>query len=134
MLAATVLALTAGNLLFYGFRGWSQDVAAIDGQRDAGFAIDLMNRALRNAAATNVTVLSSEVRVLDGSVEKSFAAAADRLVYDPDTSVNGDEMVVISSGLQSMQPVLQTNAVDVVLRLAGWPATMEFATHVAFRN
>jgi hypothetical protein len=134
MLAASVLALSSGSLLFFGFRGWSEDLAAVGAQRDAGFALDLMDRALRTASATNVAVTSTQISVLQDGVVKSFSAVGDTLVYDPDTGAGGDEMVVISRGLQSMEPSHQTNAIEVVLRFGGALPPAVFSSRITFRN
>lgn len=134
MLAACVLSLSTTSLLFYGFRCWSKGISSLGQQRDAGVALDLMNRALRSASATNVLATPTQISVQLGGVIKTFTLANDSLVYDPNNASGGDEAVIIPSGLTAMQSTLQTNSIDVVLQLAGQAPIDGFATHVTFRN
>ena len=116
--AAAVLALTVGSILHYGYQGWGKQVSAVEMQRDATFAMDMMERAVRSAASGDVSVSAGRVTVSrSGRPTVSFYQSGKDLVYDPDVSGAGGDTVLIDGSLVSFACTLLTRGVRVRMSL-----------------
>jgi prepilin-type N-terminal cleavage/methylation domain-containing protein len=104
--AASILAITAGMTLVYGYSGWCRNNAAMELQREATLAMYRLSRAVRGASATDVTTplagQSAErltIKMTDKTTE--FRVDGDHLLYDPDTGIGGDEVVIVDGRLKT---------------------------------
>jgi Tfp pilus assembly protein PilW len=135
MLTAAILALTAGSMLFYAFAGWQRNTENLEMQRDGTIAMDMLARAVRAAAGSNVLVQAESLQVAGGGATLRFSVSGNDLVYDPDTATPGDETAIVAGRLASFSPTLVTNvgvAVDLALQ-AGENRTALHAL-LGFRN
>lgn len=118
--AASVLAVTAGITLVYSHSGWRRNNAAMELQRDATLAMYRLSRAVRGASANDVTTPlagQSAERLTIQTTE--FRVDGDHLLYDPDTSIGGDEVVIVDGRLKTFTVTnLSTGiGVSIVLEL-----------------
>jgi len=102
LVAASVLAITAGMTLVYSHSCWRRNNAAMELQRDATLAMYRLSRAVRGASANDVTTPlagQSAERLTIQTTE--FRVDGDHLLYDPDTGIGGDEVVIVDGRLKT---------------------------------
>jgi hypothetical protein len=111
--AASVLALTAGLLLYYGYLALTRNRENVEMQADGTIAMDMIARAVRPASTATVTAAAGSLRVATSNRVVEFRAVAADLVYDPDTGHAGDEMTVVRGRLVSFAASNTPRGVDV---------------------
>jgi prepilin-type N-terminal cleavage/methylation domain-containing protein len=137
--AASILAITAGTTLVYSYSGWYRNNAALELQRDATLAMYRLSRAVRGASAADVTTPlagQSAARLTIKTTE--FRVNEKHLLYDPDTGIDGNEVVIVDGRLKTFTATnLSTGiGVSIVLELQNENSdeiTITNAT-IAFRN
>ncbi len=138
MLAATVLALTIGTMLFHAYDAWDENHAAVNLHRDGQNAMDLMTRAIRNAAVTNiVTAVNNNLVVQDVAAGRTvrFWRAGRRLQYDPDIGTGGDTVELIEAPDVVRFLVTPTaTAIGIRLDLERGEERIRLDSVVAYRN
>jgi prepilin-type N-terminal cleavage/methylation domain-containing protein len=118
--ASSILAITAGITLVYAHSGWRRNNAAMELQRDATLAMYRLSRAVRAASGNDVTTPlagQSAERLTIQTTE--FRVDGDHLLYDPDTGIGGDEVVIVDGRLKTFTVTnLSTGiGVSIVLEL-----------------
>ena len=133
MLAAAVLALTAGSMLWYGYRGWQRVGDSIGLQRDMRAAMNVMARSVR--AGTNMTFSTGLVFTVQysGLPPASVYAAGNSLYYVPDTGAAGS-MCLVNGTLQQFGVALATNTATLTLVLQGNQETLSNRVVLTRRN
>lgn len=91
MVAASVLALTAGSLLANTYRGWVRSLALADLERDGMVAVSAINYAVRGAS-TNGLVYGVGILTVSGTVVNAFSVSSSNLI------VNGDNASPLVQG------------------------------------
>ena len=91
MFLSSILVLTVGSMLFFGFLSWRRNSEAVGMQRDATIAMELISRAVRPVRGSFIQASGSTLNVGD----ESFYVSGNSLWYDPDDSVSGNEIEVI---------------------------------------
>jgi hypothetical protein len=121
MVAASVLALTVGMMMFYFYRGWASVQSVGEMERDGALAMQTVANAVRGAASSNVV-----------SVAAQFARQGDRLRY---TRV-GVSVDLVRQGVETFTNIVSANRVTVVLTLREPTAgvTMSMTNVVTTRN
>ena len=119
ILAAAILALTAGSMLWYGYRGWKQVGDSIGLQRDMRNSMEVMSRAVRSG--TNMTFSTGLVFTVQYSTLPTALvyANATNLFYQPDATVAGSQMTLVDGSLQQFAVSFATNTATVTLVLRG---------------
>ena len=97
--AASILAITAGMTLVYGYSGWCRNNAAMELQRDATLAMYRMSRAIREASAADVTTSASQLTIQ--TTEFRVDVDGGHLLYDPNTGIDGDGVVIVDGRLKT---------------------------------
>jgi len=137
-MAGSVLALTAGVLLIMAFGAWQRNHAAVNRQRDFTAAMDLMRRAVRDTTVSLVAVAATNelrIRQAPGGSVVRFYRNGQRLVYDPDTTVNGDQMTLVSDGLHGFRAQQVDNGVALWLEVDDGQSRLVVTNVVAaYRN
>ena len=101
MLAAAVLALVMGAMMFYATTWWKRTLVSVDMQRDMRASMDTLARLTR--AATNMTFSTGLVFTANfrGRPPATVYAVTSNLFYDPNTSVAGDAVRLVNGSLQA---------------------------------
>jgi len=100
--AASILAITAGITLVYGYSGWCRNNAAVELQREATLAMYRLSRAVRGASATDVTTPLAGQSAEQLTIQSTeFRVNEEHLLYDPNTGIDGDEVVIIDGRLKT---------------------------------
>jgi len=138
MLAASILALTLGTMLFHAYDAWDDNHDAVNLHRDGRNAMDLITRAIRDASMARVTTAENNNLVIQneaGTSSVRFWRTGRSLLYDPDTGAGGDEIVLVEARDAARFNVTMT-AADVTIRLdlERGDETIRFDSTVAFRN
>ena len=136
-LAGSVLAITAGTLLVMAFGAWQRNHTAVNLQRDCTAAMDMMRRAVRNTTLSLVTVATTnELRILQvaGGPAVRFYRNGQQLVYDPNTTVNGDQITLVTAGLQGFRARQVDNGVDLLLVVDDGQSQLAVDAVAAHRN
>ena len=116
--AASVLAITAGITLVYSHSGWRRNNAAMELQRDATLAMYRLSRAVRGASGNDVTTPlagQSAERLTIQTTE--FRVDGDHLLYDPDTGIGGDEVVIVDGRLKTFTVTSLSTGIGVSIVL-----------------
>jgi hypothetical protein len=130
--SAAILVLTMTALLVQEYRGMASSQAAAGLQDDSAVALDMIARAVRPVASTNVTVAAG--LLVAGT--RSFTRSGGDLVYDPDTGTGGDEVTIIRGRVVSFVPThLPGTGVHVALALQEGPDdSLSIEATTTFRN
>lgn len=141
-LAAAILALTAGTMLYHAYDAWDDNHAAVNLHRDGQNAIDLLSRAIRVATSADVEITANSIIVSDVSINNlggaqsvSVTRTGSDLIYDPDTDTADDEVTLIEDAVTSF--VVSTNVfggLDIDLELQSGSESLQLETVVLYRN
>jgi len=104
VVAASILALTAGIILVYATRNWQNLGSALTLQRDEQIAMDLLMRLTR--AGTNLTFTSSPPRYTvqrANHATEAIYSTNNGLYYDPNTNTPNDQVQLINGTLWGPQ-------------------------------
>jgi len=134
MIAGAILALTAGTIIFYGYLAWRRNSDAVDLQRDGTAAMQMLSRRLREASASDVTVLPERITIQTTNAPISFYRDNNDLEYDPDTGSAGDEVTIIAGRVATFAPTNLTVGVSIVLELQAGEEEMRITSMTGFRN
>jgi len=118
MLATSIVALTAGTMLFYGYVGWTKNRSAIDIQRDGTLVLDMLSRTIREAAESDITMEADGIRVATAEGEVAFLSSGNTLTYHYIANGLPAQMTLVDDRLDLFTPSLVTNkGVRVDLRI-----------------
>lgn len=134
LVAASVLALTAGALLVYLFDGLAWNTEQIEGHRDGAYAVAVLQHHLRSAAPGEVSVAGEEIRIQSGGVIKRFRRVGEDLEFDPNLAAGGNDELLIRSGVTGFTPILFDGRVDVLLVVVVDGVRTEYPVAATFRN
>ena len=144
MLAASILAITAGTMLFHAYSAWNDNHNAVNVHRDGRNAMDMMTRAIRAASVSNVVtavnndLILSGVALYDEALTNTvrFSRSGRNLIYDPDTGSNGDDVMLVADGVRRFNVSLSDTATSIEIRLdlERDGETMRLDSVTAFRN
>lgn len=117
MISASILAITAGAMIFYAFAMWTTNVRAVELQRDETATMDLLTRKVREASAAYVTATNGLLQVRPGATNyvASFRKVGSNLEYDPGNGAGGQ--VLVNGRLVSFAATNMANGVYVELML-----------------
>ena len=130
MLAAAMVVLGCGMLLYVSLSSWRRSCADIELRRDASAAAELFAHALRAAAYTDVTAAVDTLTVPPVQFRRQQGA----LLYIPDLSQPGAFQTVVGNGLAAFDAAATDGVVGVHLRLTNASVATEFATTFTCRN
>jgi Tfp pilus assembly protein PilW len=134
LLAAAVLALTAGSMLWYGYLGWHRTGEAVGLQRDSRTAMDVLTRALRSG--TNMTFSTGMVFTVwyaDKPAASVYAAGRD-LFYQPNIAAGGNTMKLIAGTLDRFNVGLGSGTSSVLLVVSTSTSSISNRVVVSRRN
>ena len=136
-LAASVLALTAGTMLFHAYDAWDENHDAVNVHRDGRHAMDMMTRAVRAASAERIiAAVNNDLMIANeaGTSSVRFRRDGQDLIYDPDTEVDGDDITLVADGISRFNVSASATAVTVRVDLDREGETMRLDSVMAFRN
>lgn len=114
-LATTLLAMTVGLTLYFGWLGWNRVNDSVDMQRDTSLAMRVMARAIRGSSSLDDSV-ASELDCTNPSNVVSFVQSGGNL----DMEIDGTfQMHLIRDVVNSFTPTVDSadGSVDLVLQL-----------------
>lgn len=118
LVAASILAVTAGTTLVYSYSGWYRNNAALELQRDATLAMYRLSRAVRMASATDVTTPLAGQSAGQLTIKTTeFRVNGDHLLYDPDTGIGGNEVVIVDGRLKTFTVTNLSTKTGVLINL-----------------
>jgi Tfp pilus assembly protein PilW len=136
-LAASILAITAGTMVFHAYDAWDENHRAVNVHRDGRNAMDMLSRAIRSASMTRVIRAVNndlELAYADGTSSVRFRRNGRDLTFDPDTGTSGDEMMLIDDGIIRFDVSASATAVAIRMDLDRDDETMRLDSTTAFRN
>jgi prepilin-type N-terminal cleavage/methylation domain-containing protein len=136
IMVSSIVALLAGTMLYFCFKSWHLNWASAEMQQDGIVAREFMSRRLRVASLDQISLSEIDHRLtISGSPTQEFYLAGDQLVYDPDTGVEGDEVILVRSGLVSFEMSDETpHTVTFTLVLEGGEHNTEITNTIKPRN
>jgi Tfp pilus assembly protein PilW len=141
--AASILALTAGMMVYQAYDAWDESHAAVNLHREGMIASDLMRRAIRMASESDVTTTASSltisnIRLYNNSVADStvsFSVDDRDLVFDPDTGSNNDEIRFAEGATEAfVVDSSLSGSIGITLQLLQGDENITFESQTAFRN
>lgn len=134
MVAASVLALTVGAMIWYTTLSWRRLSQAVNMQRDMRVAMDTLTRMTRSA--TNVSWSTSLVYTAryTNKPPASVSAVGSNLVFDPNTTAGGDNMVLAQGTYQLFSVAISGRTSTVTLRLGSGSDTVSNRVVLYRRN
>jgi hypothetical protein len=137
MLAASILAVTLGVMLFVGYTNWTRTTRALDMQRDTTLAMQTLMRVLRGASLGGVDLSQSHrIDFTTNGVTQSFFQQGSNLLYNPNLTGGGtafplvrDRMVPASFTVSNI-----TKGVGVSLQVREGSETMTLSAGIRLRN
>ena len=137
ILAASILAITIGAMLYYSYSGLRKMRALAEMERDGSLAMRTMSRVIRGASSNNIRNVSSSsviVSNVNGITAQSFTLSSGKLVY---TGGMGGAMDLAQTDVAvfNCTPVSTNNQVRVVLTLTNTAyVTMSMTNIITLRN
>ena len=136
MIASALLALTVGAMLVVGTQSWRRNHAAVELQRDAAVAGDMLRRAVRMSTKNGITLSAggSRLDIFTPGGTNAFYASGSDLVYDPNTGTTGDEITVVNARLAAFSATVTNTGVSVLMQLSSGDENTEVNTFLRWRN
>ena len=135
MLATSIVGLTAGVILYYGYRGWSDNNLAIEVQRDATQVMDMLSRSIRGAAEPQITMEANGIRVATTDGEVAFLGDGGDLIYHYEVGGLPTQMTLVDDRLAMFNLSLTTDqGVAVELRIQEEDESCQSGGFFGFRN
>ncbi len=137
LLAAIILVLTAGAMVFHVYDAWADCHDAVNLHRDGRNAMDLLMRAVRGASAARVTTaVDDDLVILNeaGTSSVRFWHVDETLNYDPNTSAGGDEITLIADAVTALVVSNRGSDIAIQLELARGEESIQFDAVSSFRN
>ena len=134
MVTASVLALTAGSMLWYGYLGWHRLGDAVNMQRDMRAALETLSHAVRTG--TNMTVTGGTVFTVQSATRPpvSVYSSGGSLYYDPNTGAAGDQITLVNGTLQTFDVAVASNTATALLVLKSNSETLSNRVVMTRRN
>lgn len=107
IIITSVLVLTIGSMLFYTYVSWFKNCDAVELQRDATIAMDMIARSIR---PRTILQISASGPILTAGSEK-FEVSGSDLRYYPDTVANpGDYIEIVKGKITTPSPFTKVGA------------------------
>ena len=138
VVSAAILATMAGTMLAYGYKSWRQNSIAVELQRDATAAMEMLSWKVRATSSSRVTVTTNEVVIqpVDVLVDPtiSFTMDGSDFVFDPDTVTDDDELIIINDRVQNLIFSNMNFGIAVHLVLESQNEATEVNSILSYRN
>ena len=138
MLAAAVLVLTMGTMLFYGYKSYVHNSQMLELHRDGTAAVQMLTPKIRGASPSRVTVAGGQITILPRNIfvdpTVSFFTNDHHLVFDPDTGIDDNEVIIIHDSVLSFAPSGLSFGVAIQLVLSNNYDYTEINSTIAYRN
>lgn len=134
MLAGSIIALTAGLMLLISYRTWKSNNEYVDLQRQVTMAQTVADRWVREAAYWEVSATNAQLLIVSGGRVRRLARVDAALVYDPDTAVAGDELVIGSNTVDAFLVNVTPLGVKLDLKLSDNGMSAQMHTFLSYRN
>lgn len=138
VVTSAILAVAMGSVLYFSYAAMHRNGERITLQRDATFAFDMIARTAQGAAPGEITLASKSITFATNAFRAKQVRFFDNntgdLVYDPDISVGGNEMVVVNDRLTSFG--VTTNGSRLVIQMIVSYSTenLTYSNSVTMRN
>jgi prepilin-type N-terminal cleavage/methylation domain-containing protein len=129
--AASMVALTAGIILFYAYRAWTDNKATVERQQDGTVAMTFLAKALRDG--TNAVCTTDTLDIGATNATRRFQRSADQILKYYPGGVGGAS-IVITSNVTAFACTRVTGGVEVSLALETKAGTVTHDTMIHFRN
>ncbi len=134
ILAAAVIALTAGTIIYCSYTTWHSVNASVNMHRDTTAAMQTMVARLRECRTTGVTVGAGSITMVNGGVTSTFRKNGANLEYDPSTAVGGNTVVLVRGSVTTFTATALTGGIRIVLLLTVNGEPLQTTEIVTFRN
>lgn len=116
--AAAIVIGASGLMVYYTHLGYRRETAAVNLQRDATAIMDLLCHAIRECSMAGVTISSGTLSIQNAGITVSFQrTTGGDFVYDPNTAVSGNDVVVAKGVATSFTPQFSSGGVSVQVNL-----------------
>jgi len=137
MAASSILCLTAGLMLYYGYQCWARTGETVDVHRDGAVSMKMFAAKIRRATAVAVWEEGAHtdvLRIVSSGVTNEFYRAGNDLVYCPDIGAAENTMTLVGGSVQDFTIDVFASGVRVQLTLLAGDGQMAFDTITGYRN
>lgn len=134
VLAAAILVLVAGTMLYFSYMGWQRNSNQVDLQQDASAAMGVIARYARSAQPGGLSAGSGVLTMASSNGTVRISKSGNQLIFDPNTAISGNELALIPSRVTSFTPIATTNRVSVTLVMQDGDITATFTNTASIRN
>lgn len=136
--AGTVLALTAGSLLFLCNKTLARTIGQQEVQRDATFAMDMLSRTVQSSRGREISVSANQILFTTNHVRarpvRFSVDGQNNLVYDPDTTTAGNEIRVVNRRVAAFTATVASNRMWIALGVSEAGKSLYLTNCLTFRN
>ena len=133
--AAAVVVISSGLMVYYTHLGYRRESAAVNLQRDATAIMDLLCHAIRGCSMAGVSISAGTLSIQNGGVTASFRRSnSGDFVYDPDTAISGNDVVVATGVATAFTPEFASGGVSVQVNLQSGTDNAQVGAVVFPRN
>ncbi len=132
---SSIIALTAGAMVYFSFSSWQRNVVSVELQRDYTFAMNMFSSVIRPARAGQIKIEDSDSTLIVG--DRSFYVdSEDTLWYDPDITVSNDENAIIRNKVTQLSFVKNESSglVEVSMTLEDEEKSLTSDFSIGYRN
>lgn len=135
---SSILVIVIGTMLYFSFESWRKGRMMAELESDEIFAIDMIERAIRPAYSSEIdTSTACKITIgsksfYRGNASLAYNVSGPNLIYDPDTGVSSNEIVLIKNRVTlltfSPNPVTAFVDTNITLQDSGKSVTAGFKT------
>jgi prepilin-type N-terminal cleavage/methylation domain-containing protein len=132
MVIGSILAITAGSMLYYIFLTWHRNTDEVELQRDATIAMNMISRAIRAATANDIQAASQSLVIKN----KTFYNTNSSLWYDPDTTIANNEIEIINNKVNSISFINNApeHSIGIDIELQDGVKSTAVSSTISYRN
>ena len=134
IVASAIIALTAGTMIFFFFKAWRVENAAVEVQRDGTVTTEFLARKLRAASLDNILISSQQIDILGTSGTNRFYVSENDFLFDPNPAAAGDEIVLVSGQLTSFTPAKNSQNISYQLVIDNGDEVTDIRSTIKPRN
>ncbi len=134
MLSSAILALTVGIMLVTSYKAWRDNNRYIALQEEASLAATVAEKWVHDAAYWQVNASNNMIAITISNVTKRIYRNANNLIYDPNISTSGNELLIATNHVSSFLTRQASAGVYMDLWLKDGAINSELHTFINFRN
>lgn len=131
IIISSILALTTGIMIYYSYETWDKSKVAVELQRDATLAMDILSKNIRPSNSSDIQTSGSTLTIGNKSF---YLVSPGSLLYDPNSGVAGDEKVIVNNKVTALVFSKNDPLVEIYMVLEDDTETITLDNSIEYRN